>query len=154
MLASWDDSVSFMCLFHLLSQQPPWHVSLFLLLFSVFLPLSVFLNISPSFPIFLFSSLPLIQNADKLYKGQLSEFTPLASLHAPSKAGSHRRGSGNQRNAPNPRRSEPFTKKIMFTRWQKTPDYCTFTPLLRFVDGAHHSRQGHAYSDAGPETSV
>ncbi|XP_032361862.1 probable phospholipid-transporting ATPase IH isoform X3 [Etheostoma spectabile] len=46
-----------------------------------------------------------IQNADKLYKGQLSEFTPLASLHAPSKAGSHRRGSGNERNVPNPRRT-------------------------------------------------
>ncbi|GLD63332.1 probable phospholipid-transporting ATPase IH isoform X1, partial [Lates japonicus] len=44
-----------------------------------------------------------IQNADKLYKGQLSEFTPLASLHAPLKASGHRRGSGNQRNAPNPR---------------------------------------------------
>ncbi|KAM7365290.1 hypothetical protein PAMP_016233 [Pampus punctatissimus] len=95
-----------------------------------------------------------IQNADKLYKGQLSEFTPMASLHAPSKAGGHRRGSGNQRNAPNPRRSEHYTKKIMFTRWQRTPDYCTFSPLLRFTDGTRHSRQGHAYSEAGPETSV
>ncbi|XP_035533386.1 probable phospholipid-transporting ATPase IH [Morone saxatilis] len=95
-----------------------------------------------------------IQNADKLYKGQLSEFTPLASLHAPSKADSHRRGSGTQRNAPNPRRSEPFSKKIMFTRWQNTPDYCTFTPLLRFADGSRHSKQGHTYSEAGPETSV
>ncbi|XP_063734056.1 phospholipid-transporting ATPase IH isoform X3 [Eleginops maclovinus] len=44
-----------------------------------------------------------IQSADKLYKGHLSEFTPLASLHAPSKASSHRRGSGNQRN---PRRTK------------------------------------------------
>ncbi|XP_032361860.1 probable phospholipid-transporting ATPase IH isoform X1 [Etheostoma spectabile] len=95
-----------------------------------------------------------IQNADKLYKGQLSEFTPLASLHAPSKAGSHRRGSGNERNVPNPRRSEPFTKKIMFTRWQRTPDYSTFTPLLRFADGSRQSKQGHAYTGAGPETSV
>ncbi|XP_034073252.1 probable phospholipid-transporting ATPase IH isoform X2 [Gymnodraco acuticeps] len=89
-----------------------------------------------------------IQSADKLYEGHLSEFTPLASLHAPSKAGGHRRGSGNQRN---PRRSEPFRKKTMFTRWQKHPDYSTFTPLLRFADG--HSK--HAYSGgAGPETSV
>ncbi|XP_014267680.1 phospholipid-transporting ATPase IH isoform X2 [Maylandia zebra] len=92
-----------------------------------------------------------IQNADKLYKGQLSEFTPLASLHAPSKGSSHRRGSENQRN---PRRSEPFTKKVMFTRWQKAPDYCTFTPLLRFADSSRHSRQGYNYSGAGPETSV
>ncbi|XP_061572115.1 phospholipid-transporting ATPase IH isoform X3 [Cololabis saira] len=46
-----------------------------------------------------------IQNADKLYKGQLSEFTPLASLHAPPKAGRHRRGSENQRNELNPRRN-------------------------------------------------
>ncbi|XP_056287053.1 phospholipid-transporting ATPase IH isoform X5 [Pseudoliparis swirei] len=47
----------------------------------------------------------LMDNADKLYKGQLSEFTPMASLHAPSKAGRPRRGSGSQRNAPNPRRT-------------------------------------------------
>ncbi|TKS66467.1 putative phospholipid-transporting ATPase IH [Collichthys lucidus] len=90
-----------------------------------------------------------IQNADKLYKGHLSEFTPLASLQ--SKAGSQRRGSGGQRNAPNPRRSEPFSKKTMFTRWQRTPDYCTFTPLLRFADGARNSRQGYAQ---GGQTSV
>ncbi|KAF3857182.1 hypothetical protein F7725_009041 [Dissostichus mawsoni] len=89
-----------------------------------------------------------IQSADKLYEGHLSEFTPLASLHAPSKAGGHRRGSCNQGN---PRRSEPFRKKTMFTRWQKQPDYSTFTPLLRFADG--HSK--HAYNGgAGPETSV
>ncbi|KAM9327808.1 phospholipid-transporting ATPase IH [Pholidichthys leucotaenia] len=93
-----------------------------------------------------------IQNADKLYKGQLSEFTPLASLHAPPKSGNHRRGLENQRNAHNPRRSETLTKKIMFTRWQRTPDYCTFAPLLQFADGSLHSRQG--YSGAGPETSV
>ncbi|TMS11874.1 putative phospholipid-transporting ATPase IH [Larimichthys crocea] len=90
-----------------------------------------------------------IQNADKLYKGHLSEFTPLASLQ--SKAGSQRRGSGGQRNVPNPRRSEPFSKKTMFTRWQRTPDYCTFTPLLRFADGARNSRQGYAH---GGQTSV
>ncbi|KAI4831844.1 hypothetical protein KUCAC02_001363 [Chaenocephalus aceratus] len=90
----------------------------------------------------------LPQSADKLYEGHLSEFTPLASLHAPSRAGGHRRGSGTQGN---PRRSEPFRKKTMFARWQKQPDYSTFTPLLRFTDG--HSK--HAYSGvAGPETSV
>ncbi|XP_033957286.1 phospholipid-transporting ATPase IH isoform X1 [Pseudochaenichthys georgianus] len=89
-----------------------------------------------------------IQSADKLYEGHLSEFTPLASLHAPSRAGGHRRGSGTQGN---PRRSEPFRKKTMFARWQTQPDYSTFTPLLRFADG--HSK--HAYSGvAGPETSV
>ncbi|KAK5891192.1 hypothetical protein CgunFtcFv8_018471 [Champsocephalus gunnari] len=43
-----------------------------------------------------------IQSADKLYEGHLSEFTPLASLHAPSRAGGHRRGSGTQGN---PRRT-------------------------------------------------
>ncbi|XP_061548482.1 phospholipid-transporting ATPase IH isoform X3 [Phycodurus eques] len=46
-----------------------------------------------------------IQNADKLYKGQLSEFTPLSSIHAAPKAGSRRRGSGNHRNTPNPTRT-------------------------------------------------
>ncbi|AWO95716.1 Phospholipid-translocating ATPase [Scophthalmus maximus] len=95
-----------------------------------------------------------IQNADKLYKGHLSEFTPLASLHAPSKAGGHRRGSGHQRNAANPRRSAPFSKKVMFTHWQRKPDYSTFTPLLRFADDSRHLGQGHGYSGAGPETSV
>ncbi|XP_029942110.1 probable phospholipid-transporting ATPase IH isoform X3 [Salarias fasciatus] len=93
-----------------------------------------------------------IQNADKLYKGQLSEFTPLASLHAPP---SRRRGGpDNQRN---PRRSERLAKKIMFTRWQRAPpDYCTFAPLLRFADGSRHPpRRGHApRGGAGPETSV
>lgn len=112
----------------------------------------VLLSLNFLFLLVPFSSLcTLIQNADKLYKGQLSEFTPLASLHAPSKGSSHRRGSENQRN---PRRSEPFTKKVMFTRWQKAPDYCTFTPLLRFADSSRHSRQGYNYSGAGPETSV
>ncbi|KAM4710787.1 phospholipid-transporting ATPase IH isoform 2-T2 [Anableps anableps] len=95
-----------------------------------------------------------IQNADKLYKGQLSEFTPLAALHPPPKASSHQRGSENQRNAPNPPRSDTPNKKVMFTRWRRMPDYCTFSPLLRFTDGSHHSRQGNAYSGAGPETSV
>ncbi|XP_060888831.1 phospholipid-transporting ATPase IH isoform X2 [Labrus mixtus] len=92
-----------------------------------------------------------IQNADKLYKGQLSEFSPLAHLHAPNKAGGQRRGSAAQRN---PRRSERLTKKIMFTRWQETPNYCTFSPLLRFADGTLNSKQGHAYSGAGPDTLV
>ncbi|KAM6958530.1 phospholipid-transporting ATPase IH isoform 2-T2 [Tautogolabrus adspersus] len=92
-----------------------------------------------------------IQNADKLYKGQLSEFSPLAHLQAPNKAGGQRRGSGTQRN---PRRSERLTKKIMFTRWQETPNYCTFSPLLRFADGTLNSKQGHTYSGAGHDTSV
>ncbi|MEQ2180803.1 hypothetical protein GOODEAATRI_005080 [Goodea atripinnis] len=91
-------------------------------------------------------------NADKLYKGQLSEFTPLAALHPPPKAGSQR-GSENQRNAANPRRSDTPNKKIMLTRWQRMPDYCTFTPLLLF-SGSHLSRPGNAYSGVGPETAV
>ncbi|XP_041637884.1 phospholipid-transporting ATPase IH isoform X1 [Cheilinus undulatus] len=95
-----------------------------------------------------------IQNADKLYKGQLSEFSPLAHLSALNKASGQRRGSGAQRNIQNPRRSEPLSKKIMFTRWQETPNYCTFSPLLRFADGTLSPKRGYAYSGAGPDTSV
>lgn len=101
-----------------------------------------------------------LQNADKLYKGQLSEFTPLASLHAPPKASDQRRGSAHRhrhhhhRSGPHQHRSEPLTKKTMFTRWQRAPDYCTFTPLLRFADGSGRSTRGHASNGAGPETSV
>ncbi|XP_054643934.1 phospholipid-transporting ATPase IH isoform X9 [Dunckerocampus dactyliophorus] len=80
-----------------------------------------------------------IQNADKLYKGQLSEFTPLDC----------RRGSGDHRNMPHPTRSEPFTKRVMLTRWQKPPDYRTFTPLLGFTDVTPSCNGA-----AGPETSV
>lgn len=94
------------------------------------------------------------QNADKLYKGHLSEFTPLASLHALSETGNQRRGSINQRNAANSHRSQGFKKKTMFTHWQRTPDYCTFTPLLRFTDGSPCSKQGYPNNGAGPETSV
>ncbi|XP_029922865.1 probable phospholipid-transporting ATPase IH isoform X3 [Myripristis murdjan] len=46
-----------------------------------------------------------IQSADKLYKGQLSEFTPLASLHTPPRGGGQQQGSVHQRNPPNPRRT-------------------------------------------------
>ncbi|XP_045554965.1 phospholipid-transporting ATPase IH isoform X2 [Salmo salar] len=88
-----------------------------------------------------------IQNADKLYNGQLSEFTPLASLHAPT-----RRRADHQN--PIPRRSEPFTKKLMFTHWRGGPDYCTFTPLLRFAGNSSHSGASYAHNGAGPETSV
>ncbi|XP_051913542.1 phospholipid-transporting ATPase IH isoform X5 [Hippocampus zosterae] len=95
-----------------------------------------------------------IQNADKVYKGQLSEFTPLSSIHAAPNAGSRRRGSGIHRNTPNPTRSEPFTKKAMVTRWQRPPDYCTFTPLLGFTDVNRTSKQGQTFSRAGPETLV
>ncbi|KAM4537847.1 phospholipid-transporting ATPase IH isoform 2-T2 [Fundulus diaphanus] len=95
-----------------------------------------------------------IQNADKLYKGQLSEFTPLEALQPPHKAGSQRRGSANQRNAANPRRSDTPNKKVMLTRWQRMPDYCTFTPLLRLTEGSRRSKLGNAYSRAGPETAV
>uniref|UniRef100_A0A3P9P581 Phospholipid-transporting ATPase n=1 Tax=Poecilia reticulata TaxID=8081 RepID=A0A3P9P581_POERE len=59
-----------------------------------------------------------------------------------------------QRYLLNPRRSDTPNKKVMFTRWQRAPDYRTFTPLLRFTDGSRHSRPGNAYRGAGPETSV
>lgn len=94
------------------------------------------------------------QNADKLYKGHLSEFTPLASLHALAKPGNQRQGSAHQQNAANSPRSHGFKKKTMFTRWQRTPDYCTFTPLLRFSDGSNCSKQGYPNNGAGPETAV
>ncbi|XP_061745859.1 phospholipid-transporting ATPase IH isoform X2 [Nerophis ophidion] len=81
----------------------------------------------------------LLDNADKLYKGQLSEFTPL----------DRRRSSSTNRSRPNPPRSEPFSKKVMLTRWQRPPDYRTFTPLLGFTDVKCSSKQG-----AGPETCV
>lgn len=97
---------------------------------------------------------PHLQNADKLYKGHLSEFTPLASLHALSKPGNQRRGSAHQRSAANSHRSQGIQKKTMFTRWQGTPDYCTFSPLLRFADGSQCSKQGYPNNGAGSETSV
>ncbi|KAL1022261.1 hypothetical protein UPYG_G00024360 [Umbra pygmaea] len=87
-----------------------------------------------------------IQDADKLYNGQLSEFTPLSSLHTPTR---HRAGP----QEPN-RRSEPLAKKLMFTHWRDRHDYCTFTPLLRFADSTQHYGAGYAYNGAGPETSV
>lgn len=112
-----------------------------------------------SYPLYLLPlyspiSLPRPQNADKLYKGQLSEFTPLASLHAPPRQGGQRQGEAHHRSAANPHRSAPLTKKTMFTRWQRAPDYCTFAPLLRFADGSGRSKQGDAYNGAVPETSV
>lgn len=94
------------------------------------------------------------QNADKLYQGHLSEFTPLASLHALSKPGNQRRGSAHQRNAAHSHRSQGFEKKTMLTRWQRTPDYCTFSPLLTFSDGPRCSKLGYPNNGAGPKTAV
>ncbi|XP_061660313.1 phospholipid-transporting ATPase IH isoform X4 [Syngnathoides biaculeatus] len=93
-----------------------------------------------------------IQNADKLYKGQLSEFTPLSSILATPQAGSRCRGSGNNRHTHNPTwstRSEPFIKKAMLTYWQRPQDYCTFAPLLGFTDVNCTTGQG-----AGPDPLV
>ncbi|XP_049609868.1 phospholipid-transporting ATPase IH isoform X2 [Syngnathus scovelli] len=95
-----------------------------------------------------------IQNADKLYKGQLSEFTPLSSIHAAPNADRRRQSSGSHRNMPHPTRSEPFTKKAMLMRWHRPPDYRTFTPLLGFTDVNRSSKLGHTFNGAGPETSV
>ncbi|XP_037135095.1 probable phospholipid-transporting ATPase IH isoform X1 [Syngnathus acus] len=95
-----------------------------------------------------------IQNADKLYKGQLSEFTPLSSIHAAPNADRRGQSSGSHRNMPHPTRSEPFTKKAMLTRWHRPPDYCTFTPLLGYTDVNRSSKLGHTFNGAGPETSV
>ncbi|KAM6945440.1 phospholipid-transporting ATPase IH-like [Aplochiton taeniatus] len=87
-----------------------------------------------------------IQNADKLYQGQLAEFAPMTSLHAPTP----RRRPEPQ----NPRRSAPLSKKTMLTRWGGAPGYRTFTPLLRFADGSRHTGPAFAHNGAGPETSV
>ncbi|XP_038123447.1 probable phospholipid-transporting ATPase IH isoform X2 [Cyprinodon tularosa] len=67
-----------------------------------------------------------IQNADKLYKGHLSEFTPLAVLHPPPKVDSHQRGSENQRKALNPRSC--VTLFLFFSLWRK--DVESIPPLL------------------------
>ncbi|XP_018605524.1 probable phospholipid-transporting ATPase IH isoform X2 [Scleropages formosus] len=82
-----------------------------------------------------------IQNADKLYQGHLSEFTPLSSLHA-----SHHKAA--DAHHLNPRRSEHPSKKLMYTHWGGGADYCTFSSSFGHL-GLHS-----AYSWGGHETSV
>ncbi|KAI1885371.1 hypothetical protein AGOR_G00219450 [Albula goreensis] len=88
------------------------------------------------------------RNAERLYKGHLSEFTPLSSLHAPAR----KSGDAHGLNPHPPRRSEGLSKKLMYTQWGGGADYCTFSSFLRF--GENSRRSGYAYNGAGPETSV
>ncbi|KAL4656941.1 putative phospholipid-transporting ATPase IH isoform X2 [Arapaima gigas] len=81
-----------------------------------------------------------IQNADKLYQGHLSEFTPLSSLHVS-------RHKATDVHPLNPRRSEHPSKKLMYTHWGGSADYCTFTSSLR------HFGPQSPYSWVGHETS-
>ncbi|TRY92636.1 hypothetical protein DNTS_007692 [Danionella cerebrum] len=94
-----------------------------------------------------------IQNADKLYKGHLSEFTPLSSLHAPPLRKHDRPGNDSQIHTHRRSESSP-TKKLMCTYWGGKPDYCTFSSFLRLGDNPRFSGAAFAYGAPGPETSV
>ncbi|XP_073698672.1 LOW QUALITY PROTEIN: phospholipid-transporting ATPase IH, partial [Garra rufa] len=94
-----------------------------------------------------------IQNADKLYKGHLSEFTPLSSLHAPPTRKHGRHGNENQNHTHRRSDSSP-PKKLMCTYWGGRPDYCTFSSFLRIGENPRFSGAAYAYSAPGPETSV
>ncbi|XP_042573330.1 phospholipid-transporting ATPase IH isoform X2 [Cyprinus carpio] len=94
-----------------------------------------------------------IQNADKLYKGHLSEFTPLSSLHAPPVRKHDRHGNENQNRTHRRSDSSP-PKKLMCTYWGGRPDYCTFSSFLRIGENPRFSGPAYAYSTPGPETSV
>ncbi|MBN3315148.1 AT11A ATPase, partial [Atractosteus spatula] len=87
-----------------------------------------------------------IQNAEKLYQGSISEFTPLASHQNPN----HK--SDNSRN-PLSRRSERLSKKMMYTHWGGS-DYCTFNSFFGFSDNSLTSGTRFSHSGSGLETSV
>ncbi|KAA0721925.1 putative phospholipid-transporting ATPase IH [Triplophysa tibetana] len=94
-----------------------------------------------------------IQNADKLYKGHLSEFTPLSSLHAPPARKHNRRGEESQN--PAHRRSDSSRpKKMMYAYWGGRRDYRTFSSFLRIGENPRFSGAAYAYTAPGPETSV
>ncbi|XP_026787831.1 phospholipid-transporting ATPase IH isoform X2 [Pangasianodon hypophthalmus] len=92
-----------------------------------------------------------IQNADKLYKGQLSEFTPLSSVHTPPV---HKRGGDEDQSHAHRRSDSSPRKKVMYTRWGGGPDYCTFRPFFRFGENPRLSGMAYAYTAPGPETSI
>lgn len=99
------------------------------------------------FSLFLFCCL---QNADKLYKGQLSEFTPLSSIHTPV----HKRGADEDQSHAHRRSDSSPRKKVMYTRWGGGPDYCTFRPFFRFGGNPRLSGMAYAYAAPGRETSI
>ncbi|XP_057186995.1 phospholipid-transporting ATPase IH isoform X1 [Triplophysa rosa] len=90
-----------------------------------------------------------IQNADKLYKGHLSEFTPLSSLHAPPA-----RKHEESQNSAHRRSDSSLPKKLMCTYWGGRRDYCTFSSFLQIGENPRFSGAAYAYSAPGPETSV
>ncbi|XP_062865435.1 phospholipid-transporting ATPase IH isoform X2 [Trichomycterus rosablanca] len=94
-----------------------------------------------------------IQNADKLYNGQLSEFTPLPSLHATPVR--RRGGQGDEGRSHAQRRSDSSPrKKLMYTRWGGSPDYCTFRPFFHFGNNPGLPGKAYPYSAPGPGTSI
>ncbi|XP_065121292.1 phospholipid-transporting ATPase IH-like isoform X1 [Paramisgurnus dabryanus] len=92
-----------------------------------------------------------IQNADKLYKGHLSEFSPLSSLHGPPAQKHVRRGNENRAHG---RSDTSPPKKLMCTYWGGRRDYCTFSSFLQIGENPRLSGAAYAYSAPGPETSV
>lgn len=131
----------------------PVHVAFRMCPFSAISLIHLSLCVSPLFPslcLFVFFLFCSLQNADKLYKGQLSEFTPLSSIHTPP---IHKRG-GDEDQSHTHRRSESSPrKKIMYTHWGGGPDYCTFRPFLRFGN-PRLSGMAYAYAAPGRETSI
>lgn len=90
-------------------------------------------------------------NADKLYKGHLSEFSPLSSLHGPPAQKHVRRGNENRAHG---RSDTSPPKKLMCTYWGGRRDYCTFSSFLQIGENPRLSGAAYAYSAPGPETSV
>ncbi|XP_072557045.1 phospholipid-transporting ATPase IH-like isoform X4 [Paramormyrops kingsleyae] len=88
-----------------------------------------------------------IQNAEKLYLGQLSEFTPLSSQCTTP----HRSGE-----APScsQRRSESFPKKLTYSGWNHNSDYHTVRPSPGFGNDFQPSDSGYTLGRPGLETSV
>ncbi|XP_048834601.1 phospholipid-transporting ATPase IH-like isoform X2 [Brienomyrus brachyistius] len=88
-----------------------------------------------------------IQNAEKLYLGQLSEFTPLSSQCTTP----HRSGE-----APScsQRRSESFPKKLTYSGWKHDSDYHTARPSPGIRNDFWPSDSGYILGRPGLETSV
>lgn len=129
-----------------LNSQPPITAPLpvsFLFLCLLFLGCS-----SVECPVANGSSLSLfLQNAEKLYLGQLSEFTPLSSQCTTP----HRSGE-----APNcsQRRCESFSKKLTYSGWKHNSDYHTVRPSPGFGNDFQPLDSGYTLGKPGLETSV
>lgn len=90
----------------------------------------------------------VLQNAERL-----SEFTPLPSLHATPV---HKRGGqGDEGRRHAQRRSDSSPrKKLMYTRWGGSPNYCTFRPFFHIGNNPGLPGKAHPYSAPGPGTSL